>query len=261
MQHGKGGKEPRGRPSARPGRQPATPGAAYWIYGQHAVAAALGNRRRQCLRLVLAEGQQAISAAAPAPERLPRQAIGQLLPAGAVHQGVALLVRPLPEPALEEVLETQDPTGLVVVLDQISDARNLGAILRTAAAFGARAALLPRDHSAPENGALAKAASGALEMLPLIRVHNLARALDRLAELGYWRYGLAAEAEERLDSAVLPAKVAVVLGAEGRGLRRLTRERCDHLVRLPTGPAMPSLNVAAAAALALYIAAERQAKP
>ena len=259
MRHGKSDTRfPQRRDNRRPETQPKA-SSAYWIYGQHAVAAGLANPRRQRLRLLLLAGQAPPAGVAdPGAEMLPREELARQLPAGAVHQGIALLVQPLPDLALEDVILADASSGLVMVLDQVSDGRNLGAILRSAAAFGARALVVSRDHTAPENGALAKAASGALETLPIVRAVNLARALDHLAEFGYWRYGLMAEAEERLDRAELPAKVALVLGAEGRGLRRLTRERCDHLVRLPTLPAMASLNVAAAAALALYIAAERQ---
>jgi len=257
MQHGKVGKRPPRRPGHGAAPRPADTAASYWIYGQHAVAAALANGRRQRLRLVRADaGPQ--PAGAEAVEQVSRETLARLLPAGAVHQGIALKVRPLPDLTLDQAFAGPAASDLAVVLDQVSDPGNLGAILRSAAAFGARALVVSRDHTAPESGALAKTASGALEVLPIVRVVNLARALDRLAELGYWRFGMAAEATDRLDRIALPGRVALVLGAEGRGLRRLTREHCDHLVRLPSGPTMPSLNVSAAAAVALYICAARR---
>jgi len=240
---------PAGRPQGREG-QP------YWMYGRHPVELALANPERACRRLVVAEGT------APPPPRpdcpvetVPRGELQKLLPAEAVHQGLALLVEPLAERDLLAVCRPGDgPPPRVVVLDQITDPRNVGAILRSAAAFAAAAVVTVRHHAPPEGGVLAKAASGALELVPMLRVGNLARALDELADLGYWRFGLDAAGPGPLAAADLSGPVALVLGAEGEGLRRLTAERCDHLVHLPTAPAIGSLNVAAAAAVALYVA-------
>jgi 23S rRNA (guanosine2251-2'-O)-methyltransferase len=182
--------------------------------------------------------------------------IASLLPAGAVHQGLAALVKPLKSPDLSEACEpTQGLRTVVLVLDQVTDPRNVGAILRSAAAFGAKAVVATAAHSPPESGTLAKAASGALERVPFVRVPNLARALETLAELGYWRVGLDSGATETLAGAKHEGAVALVLGAEGSGMRRLTAKHCDFRAKLATHPvagATGSLNVSVAASVALY---------
>jgi 23S rRNA (guanosine2251-2'-O)-methyltransferase len=248
-------------PSGRP------PPAERWLYGRHAVAAALANPDRRWRRLAVAAGHEdeaaALLADAKAPRRgrdevlcvLERDSLAALLPAGAVHQGLALEVEPLPEPSLDTVLREvgRAPGRMVVlVLDGISDPHNLGAVLRSAAAFGAIAVVVPARHAAPVSGTLAKAASGALEIVPLVRAVNLARALDRLKAAGFWVCGLDEAAAQPLAQLDLGARVALVLGSEGGGMRRLVRERCDFLARLPTRPAQATLNVSNAAAVALY---------
>jgi 23S rRNA (guanosine2251-2'-O)-methyltransferase len=189
-----------------------------------------------------------------------RHALEKLLPPDAAHQGLALLVEKLPGRDLESLLEALPESNrpeTILVLDQITDPHNVGAILRSAAAFGALAAIVP-EHGAPAvTGALAKAASGALETVPLLRVVNLARALERLKKSGFWTLGLDETAPQNLAALDLPPRIALVLGAEGAGLRRLTREHCDYLAKLPTRPAMASLNVSNAAAVALYALAQR----
>ncbi|HEY9536496.1 MAG TPA: RNA methyltransferase, partial [Kiloniellaceae bacterium] len=192
-------------------------------------------------------------------ETVQRHDIDALLPEGSVHQGLALRTAPLDQPALEEVFaarpplpEPTPPRRVVVLLDQVTDPHNVGAVLRSAAAFGALA-VVALDKGAPEeSGTLAKAASGALEAVPYISVVNLARALDSLKEAGFWCLGLAGEAGQTLAASRPGEAVALVLGAEGSGLRRLTRERCDLLVKLPTRAPLDSLNVSNAAAVALY---------
>jgi 23S rRNA (guanosine2251-2'-O)-methyltransferase len=186
---------------------------------------------------------------------LERDSLAALLPAGAVHQGLALQVEPLAERSLDLVLQTPGEARgrtVVLVLDRISDPQNLGAVLRSAAAFGALALVVPARGTPTAGGALAKAASGALELVPLIRVVNLARALDRLKAAGFWIYGLDAAAAQPLARLELAARLALVLGSEGSGMRRLVRERCDFVARLPTRPGQPTLNVSNAAAVALY---------
>ncbi|HEX7969008.1 MAG TPA: 23S rRNA (guanosine(2251)-2'-O)-methyltransferase RlmB, partial [Stellaceae bacterium] len=200
-------------------------------------------------------GSAAARLPAGAPEVLDRRGFDALLPQGAVHQGMALAAEPLPARDIDDVLDALSDLPephVIVLLDQVTDPHNVGAILRSAAAFAARAVVMPEHGAPPVTGALAKAASGALEAVPLLRVTNLARALDRLKEAGVWCLGLEEGAEKTLTETDPGSRVALVLGAEGSGLRRLTRERCDLLARLPTLGAPASLNVSNAAAIALY---------
>jgi 23S rRNA (guanosine2251-2'-O)-methyltransferase len=238
-----------GRPAARKG------GGDRWIYGYHAVTEALRNPDRRPERL-LATASAAERLRRDCPESRPeiadRGEIDAQLPPGAVHQGVALLASPLPGQALEEVLPPPGETALILMLDQVTDPQNVGAILRSAAAFGARAVIVPRRHAPPVTGALAKAASGALEHVPLIEVGNLERALQTLKDAGFWCIGLDGAAKQSIDQPLPGDRLVLVMGAEGPGLRRLTAERCDLLVRLPTQGPIAALNVSNAAAVALY---------
>ena len=241
---------------APPGpRLPEAPRGAVWLYGLHAVDAALGNPSRRLRRLILTEeAEAALLARRPQPwplmpERSERARIDQLLGRDAVHQGMALLADPLGTPLLSAVLERPGP---VLVLDQVSDPRNIGAVLRSAAAFGA-ACVITQDRNAPEEtGALAKAASGALELVPLIRAVNLARTLVALKAAGLWTVGLDAGGQPLSGPALSQRRVALVLGAEGPGMRRLVRETCDEIAGLAMPGSMESLNVSAAATVALY---------
>ena len=232
-----------------------------WLFGLHAVRDALLNPARVKLRLVVTRnaadrlGEDAL-AAGPAPEIVDPRKFPVPLDPGSVHQGAALEVRPLDWGSLAEVCF---PSGFgeaadrVVLLDRVTDPHNVGAILRSAEVFGARAVIAVARHSAPETGALAKTASGALERQPYLRVQNLSRAMEELKEAGYLTLGLAGEAEEDisdLDTAGRP--VALVLGAEGPGLRDKTRETCDRLVRIGAAGGFGSLNVSNAAAVALH---------
>jgi 23S rRNA (guanosine2251-2'-O)-methyltransferase len=239
-----------------------------WIYGRHTVAAALANPERRWRRLAVLAGQEAeaqqLLAAAVAEHRggeggalevRDRNSLAALLPPAAVHQGLALNVEPLPEPGLDDLLrELATAAGrcVVVALDQVNDPHNVGAVLRSAAAFGARAVLLAAHGAPPVTGALAKAASGAVDRVPLMRAVNLTRALGRLKEAGFWVCGLDETAAMLLAGLDLGSRVVLVLGSEGGGLRRLVREHCDYLARLPTSAAQPTLNVSNAAAVALY---------
>jgi 23S rRNA (guanosine2251-2'-O)-methyltransferase len=255
MRHGRrsGRHEAHGGGHARAG----THGATLWLHGLHAVAAALANPRRRLRRLLATpEAQPALAAAVPEPwplqpERTEAAAIAALLPPGAVHQGLALLADPLEPPPLEDALAASD--GPVLVLDQVTDPRNVGAILRSAAAFGAAAVIVQDRHAPGETGAMARAAAGALERVPLIRAVNIARAIEALKKAGLWVVGLDGDAPNTLAGAgVGDRRLALVLGAEDEGMRRLTREACDGLVRLPQTGAVESLNVSVAAAVALY---------
>jgi 23S rRNA (guanosine2251-2'-O)-methyltransferase len=245
---------PRPRPA---GPRPAPAEGGVWLHGLHPVAAALRNPARRLRRLlVTVEAERELAERVPepwriTPEPVPRERFATFLPPDAVHQGTALLVEPLAPPPLERVIEGS--AGPVLVLDQVTDPRNVGAILRSAAAFGAAALVMQDRNAPPETGALARAASGALEAVPVLREVNLARAVGQLKKAGLWVVGLEAGAPVTLaQSGLAGRRVALVLGAEGEGLRRLTRESCDELVRLPIRPAMESLNVSAAAAVALY---------
>jgi 23S rRNA (guanosine2251-2'-O)-methyltransferase len=180
--------------------------------------------------------------------------LGRLVPADAPHQGVVIEVEPLEDVWLDEILGSAADRAILLVLDQVTDPHNVGAILRSAAAFGAIGIVTQDRHSPPESGALAKAASGALETMSWVRTVNLARALEEIAEAGFWRIGLTGDADTDLKDALGPNRVALVLGAEGPGLRPNTREHCDALARLPITSAVESLNVSNAAAVALYAA-------
>lgn len=233
------------------------PAGSCWLFGTHAVAAALTNPRRVFQRLLVTEGEHpAILAAHEAgatlrvePEIVQRAKLDELLGDEAVHQGVAALVKLLPNLSLEDALERPGP---VLVLDQVTDPRNVGAILRSAAAFGA-ACLVVQDRNAPEETAvLAKAASGALETVPMVREVNLSRAIEALQKAGCWTVGLDAGGGLLDGPSFENRRVALVLGAEGKGLRRLTRESCDEIAGLYMPGDMESLNVSVAAAVGLY---------
>ncbi len=261
--HGKlFGKSPERQMKKERGHAP-SPGGSYWIYGRHAVFAAVGNPDRKILRLVATGGQagaldeqlrRGSHKTCPPIELSHGSELDKLLPPDSVHQGLAAHVNPLPDCDLVETCRPGTGSGpnLVLVLDQVTDPHNVGAIIRSAAAFGAIALVTTDRHAPPETGALAKSASGTLEILPWVRVTNLARALDDLAELGYWRLGLDGEADTPVDQVDMGSNIVLVLGAEGAGLRKGTLEHCDLGVRLPISNQVESLNVSNAAAVALY---------
>ena len=228
-----------------------------WIYGRHAALAAIANEKRVVSR-VLVTKSVAEDCANDLPydctEIVDRETISDLLSPGEVHQGIAVLAAGLPDIDLADVRDATAnlPAACVVVLDQATDPRNVGAVMRSAAAFGAAAVIVHDRHAPPARGALAKAASGALERIPLVEVGNLARALSDLKEAGFWCLGFDGDAEESLSVCDMPARVALVFGAEGSGLRRLTGETCDLLARIPMDPEIASLNLANAAAIGLY---------
>jgi 23S rRNA (guanosine2251-2'-O)-methyltransferase len=223
-----------------------------WVWGRHAVEAALANPRRPTLRrLVLAPGKAVTRGpGAPEPEIMDPRDLSRLLPAGAVHQGYALLAAPVEPAELEDIAEPA--RGVILVLDQLTDPQNVGAILRSAAAFGARGVILQERHAPPLSGALAKAAAGAVDVVPVARVVNLSRALERLSELGWRSVGLAASAEASLDEILDASATVLVLGSEGEGIRRLVAEHCDILAGIGMAGGFESLNVASAATVALY---------
>ncbi len=251
---GRAGRMQGGRGSGR-----ASAGAVR-LWGRHAVEAALTNPDRNHRKLwATREGVAALGGELPADfnvEWAQGSDLARLVAKDAPHQGLVLECDPLDQVWLEDVL-SGDAARPVVVLDQVTDPHNVGAIMRSAAAFGAAAIVTQDRHAPPEGGVLAKAASGALEVVPWVRVVNLARALEDIAEAGYWRIGLAGEAQQTLGEALPAGPVALVLGAEGEGLRHNIAQHCDALARLPIGEAIESLNVSNAAAIALYAVATR----
>ena len=225
------------------------------IFGWHAVLAALANPRRPAPKLLLATADRAreITArfgAIPALDVADAQTIARAAPPGAVHQGVLLKTLPLEPIDLEELASPAQ--GLLVMLDQVTDPQNVGAVFRSAAAFGARGVIVQDRHAPALSGALAKAAAGAVDQIPHARVVNLSRALETLAELGWRTVGLAGEAETPLKDAFDGSPTVLVLGSEGEGIRRLVAEHCDVLTRIPMPGGFESLNVSVAAAVALY---------
>ena len=236
-----------------------------WLFGLHAVRDALMNPAREKLRLVLTKNafdklEQAVTDSGLAPEIVDPRKFDVPIDEGSVHQGAALEVKALNWGSLADVAISGAGAPLVVLLDRVTDPHNVGAVLRSAEVFGARAVIAPRHHSAPETGALAKTASGALERQPYLRVGNLADAMIELREMGYILLGLDGEAELTVAEAVAQAggrPIGLVMGAEGPGLREKTRETCDHLVRIPFAGGFGSLNVSNAAAVALYAVSQR----
>lgn len=253
------------RPSAPAVREESyTPaGANVLIWGLHAARAVYLNPKRRVTRLWLTEAGQKLfeptQASArdellkrPDSKRVDREALDRLVPQNSVHQGIVIETMPLPEVYLQDIVSLQQPPDLILMLDQVTDPHNVGAILRSAAAFGAGAVVMTERNAPATTGVLAKSASGALECTPLVHVVNLSRAMDELREAGYWCVGLAEEGDRSLGEIDLSGRTALILGAEGEGLRHLTRQKCDALARLPTQGPVSSLNVSNAAAVALY---------
>ncbi|HEY2444567.1 MAG TPA: RNA methyltransferase [Rhizomicrobium sp.] len=241
------------KPHSRHRGAPGTGGL--WLYGLHAVKAALANPLRTSRRCVLtARAAEEIGATLlrrADVETADAERVGRLLPPGAVHQGAALLCDPLPRRDLEEILGAPG-RKIVLVLDQITDPQNVGAILRSAAALDAAAVIVQDRHAPPETGPLAKAASGGLDMLPYLKVVNIARTLEQLGRAGFWRIALVGDGNEPLAQARSNGDMALVLGSEGTGLRHLVRAHCDTSAYIPICDRMESLNVSNAAAIALY---------
>lgn len=262
-------KQPRGyrdpgrteRQSPDRSRQPrvAAGGGRLWLYGRHPVEAALANQKRGKIKLLatkeaLSELPESLlkNPKTPSIEVVERIEIDRLVPEDAVHQGLALLVEPLTNPTIDDLCKLENADIIVVALDRASDPHNIGAILRSAAAFGVAAVILPDRHAPDTTGVLAKSASGALEHVPLIRVPNLVQALNRLKDHNYWVAGLTADAPKTIAETKLTGRIVLTIGAEGAGMRRLSAETCDFLVKIPMSGVMESLNMSNAAAIALY---------
>lgn len=255
------------RPGQRaPHREPHhDPDGPVRIFGIHAVEAALHNPARKILRLALTENAErrlaeTLASHSHKHDKVEPHDLDLLLGGDTVHQGALLEAEPLPEQSLDTLAERAQAAGPLVVLDQVTDPHNVGAILRSAAAFGASGLIMTRRNSPPLSGTLAKSASGALEHIPVALVPNLAQALGKLGDLGLTRIGLDGEAAIPIESEQLQSGIALVLGAEGKGLRRLTRDLCDRLCRITTAGPLQSLNVSNAAAIALHVAATQRAK-
>ena len=227
------------------------------FWGRHAVAAALDNPERNVVRIwATREALAFLNPPKDVPVTLAEAAdLGRLVPNDAPHQGMVAEVERLPDLLLADLLDEAADRRPLLVLDQVTDPHNVGAILRSAAAFDALGIVTQDRHAPPESGALAKAASGALETVPWVRVVNLSRALDEMAEAGFWRIGLTGDTKMTLAEALGPPRVALVLGAEGVGMRQNTEQHCDALAKLPISDRIESLNVSNAAAIALYAAA------
>jgi len=241
------------RPSQPQGNRP-----RFW--GRHAVLAALANPDRNARKLWgTREALQKLDLPPVLPVTYADVAdLGRLVPADAPHQGLVLEVDPLDDVWLGDLLESgADDRRPLVLLDQVTDPHNVGAVLRSAAAFDALGIVTQDRHAPPESGALARAASGALEFVPWVRVVNLSRALDEIAEAGFWRIGLTGAATQTLAEAMGEARIALVLGAEGEGMRHNTEAHCDQLARLPISPKVESLNISNAAAIGLYAVTTR----
>jgi 23S rRNA (guanosine2251-2'-O)-methyltransferase len=246
------------RYSPKPRRYSAPGADRVLIYGWHSVKAALENPRRRIRKLILTENalrrlsESGISLPLE-PDVVPPEEFSAHVPADAVHQGLLAEADPVPAPSLEDL----PPEGIVLVLDQITDPHNVGAILRSAAAFGVAALITTSRHSPEATGVLTKSASGALEYVPIVSVTNLARGLEALKARDFLVVGLDSDAELDLAAAPLRLPMALVLGAEGKGLRQLTRSTCDLLAEIALPGRIKSLNVSNAAALALYVASAR----
>mgnify|MGYP000235829665 CR=1 FL=1 len=240
------------------------PQQGLWLYGKHAVLAALENPMRKIKRLMVTKRSHDqyqedlteihLKHRSLHPEIATIEVFEKNLPTDSVHQGIALLTAPLPDAHMDECCAViKDQKNLVLILDQVTDPHNVGAIIRSAAAFGAKAIITTDRHAPPESGVLAKSASGALEALPWVRVTNLSRAMDQLADMGYWRIGLDGHAKQDVRDVDFGGNIALVLGAEGKGIRKGTADHCDGLVKLPISRTVESLNVSNAAAVALYV--------
>lgn len=236
--------------------KPSSGAGGHWVYGWHAVNAALANPERMVVRIIAsptaAEKLELPTRKLPTPHIMEPRELDRILGNDAVHQGIAAEVKPLEPYRIEDIINIENPRGPIVILDQVSDPHNVGAIMRSAAAYDAIAVIYPKDHSAPETPTMAKAASGALDIVKRIQVTNLATTLRELKDAGWWIIGLEGESKTLFSDLKFAAKTVVVLGAEGKGMRRLTADSCDERARLPMGSGMESLNVSNAAAIALY---------
>ena len=248
-------------PAPKPADAPSNRTQGLWLFGLHALTAGLGNPSRRRHRVIgtkqaLENLKEALGegvSPTPSPEIVDRSEVDAVCGPESVHQGLAMLVDPLDGHHIEDLIAVHEgETDTIVVLDQATDPRNIGAVMRSARAFGARAVIVQDRNAPPETGTMAKAASGALEHVHLVRVTNLARAIWALKDANYWCMGFDGHADTNIADVDPSPKRAIVLGSEGAGLRRLTRETCDQLVKIPINEDAESLNLSNACAVALY---------
>lgn len=228
----------------------------YFMYGIHPCMAALGNPDRQIDELIYSN-DKILEKLPPLPKSLrtrhaDKSWFDKTLGADAVHQGIALRIGALDPLDINDLSNDSEANQMVIILDQVSDPHNVGAIIRSAAAFGAKALVMTDRHAPDESGVLAKSASGALEIVPIMRYANLANAIKELKEIGFWIYGFAESGDETLTQAKFSGKIGLILGAEGPGMRDLTKKNCDFLMRLETTDQFSTLNVSNAAAIAMH---------
>jgi len=230
----------------------------YFLFGRNSVLAALNNSQRECVQLVA-------TTKALASIKIPKHhaslhtvqlesadTIHAAVPTGAPHQGILLEVRPLPGIAVDELTPIDERKNIILMLDQVTDPQNVGACIRSAAAFGARAVITQDRNSPQETGTLARAAAGTLETVPWVQVTNLSQALETLKDMGYWHVGLDGATNTSIRGLAMGDNIVIVMGSEGSGLRPLVRKNCDAIARIPTAENVESLNVSNAAAIALY---------
>lgn len=226
------------------------------LYGRHAVMAALANPKRQISKILCVKenADEIRKVTKIAPQIVEKKEIDKLFSNDAVHQGFALFCNKLPDCSLEEIIEKAEDKEKchILILDQVTDPQNVGAIIRSAVAFNTLALIMQDKNSPQENGAMAKAAAGMIEHLPIVRVTNLSRAIEKLKDASFWTIGMDGYAKTTIDKLQKPLKTAIIMGSEGKGMRRLVEENCDISVKLPMSPLTESLNVATAAAIALY---------
>lgn len=260
-------RDPNRRSAGDGGRGAGSEEGPIHIFGVHAADAALRNPKRIIRQALITEnGENRLKEAITARTAMGSIKFARVMPRDidrklgpdTVHQGILLEVEALAEPSLEDLADSPESAGPLVILDQVTDPHNVGAILRSAAVFGAQGLVMTRRHSPPLGGALAKSASGALEHVPIVLVPNLARALAQMGQLAYWRVGLDGTGDKTVEAETFKGNVAIILGAEGRGLRQLTQEHCDVLARISGSGPLDSLNVSNAAAVTLHLAAMRR---
>ncbi|MDM8335116.1 23S rRNA (guanosine(2251)-2'-O)-methyltransferase RlmB [Wolbachia pipientis] len=235
----------------------------FWLYGKHTCISALKNKNRRCIELLVTENfyrehekeiRQCVDSKSIQVQFVENKIFNDVLPKSVNHQGIALKVAPIfYNLSIEEIVESASDSSIIVILDQITDTHNIGSILRTSACFNVDALVLPYHHSPSENTSIAKTASGALDIVPLIHVTNIVKTTEYLKKFGYWCYGFDCNAKESIDEIKsFGKKIIIIFGSEEKGIRRLVKENCDYLLKIPMSNAIDSLNVSNAAAIGLY---------